>query len=257
MRLLSHLLLHLYNQIGHLRCRRDAALLLIGFWRGFRSDELCRLQVEHIQAQAGAGMTLFLPWSESDRDNHGTTHYAPALKRLYPVQAYLDWISAAGLVRGAVFRRLARSGHLNDDALNPGSLIRLLHRALQRSGLTAEADTSHSLRRGCATWATARLGQQDTDDIRGLEGHQVSHVLHRPGDLLRRPRGALRAGFNASARSTSTHREVTAQSKPVSSAKHSCRTSEQCPARASDSSRCPSHASAPRKGPSSLGTKTR
>lgn len=44
---------------GYLRCRRDTALLLIGFWRGFRSDELCRLQVEHIQAEAGAGMTLF------------------------------------------------------------------------------------------------------------------------------------------------------------------------------------------------------
>ncbi len=85
---------------GYLRCRRDVALLLIGFWRGFRSDELCRLQVEHIQAEVGAGMTLFLPWSKGDRDNHGTTHYAPALKRLCPVQAYLDWISAAGIVRG-------------------------------------------------------------------------------------------------------------------------------------------------------------
>src|SRR3546814_3860069 len=44
------------NLASLLRCRRDVALLLIGFWRGFRSDELCRLQVEHIQAEAGAGM---------------------------------------------------------------------------------------------------------------------------------------------------------------------------------------------------------
>src|SRR3546814_464777 len=63
------------NLASLLRCRRDVALLLIGFWRGFRSDELCRLQVEHIQAEAGAGMRLFLPQSKGDRENLGTTHY--------------------------------------------------------------------------------------------------------------------------------------------------------------------------------------
>ncbi|HHH9441324.1 TPA: site-specific integrase [Pseudomonas aeruginosa] len=138
---------------GYLRCRRDVALLLIGFWRGFRSDELCRLQVEHIQAEAGAGMELFLPWSKGDRNNLGTTHYAPALKRLCPVQAYQSWIGAAGIVRGAVFRRLDRWGHLSEEALNPGSLINLLRQILLRAGVPAEVYTSHSLRRGFATWA--------------------------------------------------------------------------------------------------------
>ncbi|HHW3010616.1 TPA: site-specific integrase, partial [Pseudomonas aeruginosa] len=143
------------NLTSLLRSRRDAALLLIGFWRGFRSDELCRLQVEHIQAEAGAGMSLFLPQSKGDRENLGTTHYAPALKRLCPVQAYLDWISVAGITRGAVFRRLDRWGRLSDEALHPGSLISLLRHILQRAGIPAELYTSHSLRRGFATWATA------------------------------------------------------------------------------------------------------
>jgi integrase len=143
------------NLTSLLRSRRDAALLLIGFWRGFRSDELCRLQVEHIQAEAGAGMSLFLSQSKGDRENLGTTHYAPALKRLCPVQAYLDWISVAGITRGAVFRRLDRWGRLSDEALHPGSLISLLRHILQRAGIPAELYTSHSLRRGFATWATA------------------------------------------------------------------------------------------------------
>ena len=108
-----------------LRSRRDAALLLIGFWRGFRSDELCRLKVEYVQAEAGAGMRLFLPQSKGDRENVGTTHYAPALKQLCPVQAYLDWISVAGIARGAVFRRVDRWGHLNDEALHPVSYTHL------------------------------------------------------------------------------------------------------------------------------------
>jgi len=100
-------------------------------------------------------MSLFLPQSKDDRENLGMTHSVPALKCLCPVQAYLDWISVAGIVRGAVFRRLDRWGHLSDEALHPGSLISLLRHILQRAGITAELYTSHSLRRGFATWATA------------------------------------------------------------------------------------------------------
>ena len=136
-----------------LRSRRDAALLLLGFWRGFRSDELCRLRVEHIQAQAGSGMTLYLPYSKGDRQNLGSTYQAPALKQLCPVQAYLDWIGTAGIVSGPVFRRIDRWGRLAEAGLNPNSLIALLRRILEQAGIPAEVYSSHSLRRGFATWA--------------------------------------------------------------------------------------------------------
>ena len=66
------------DQPGWLRARRDTALILLGFWRGFRSDELCRLQVEHVQAVAGSGITLYLPRSKGDRDNLGKTFQTPA-----------------------------------------------------------------------------------------------------------------------------------------------------------------------------------
>ncbi|SEQ38746.1 Site-specific recombinase XerD [Azotobacter beijerinckii] len=138
-----------------LRCRRDAALLLIGFWRGFRSDELCRLDVERIQAVAGVGMEIYLPRSKGDRDFLGTTCRAPALKRLCPVQAYLEWIELAGLVKGPVFRRLDRWGNLGEEGLNPNSLIALLRQILRRAGVPGESYSSHSLRRGFATWAAA------------------------------------------------------------------------------------------------------
>ncbi|WWL45616.1 hypothetical protein V5O39_09870 [Pseudomonas parakoreensis] len=54
-----------------LKACRDRALILLGFWRGFRSDELCRLQIEHVQAHAGSGITLYLPRSKGDRENLG------------------------------------------------------------------------------------------------------------------------------------------------------------------------------------------
>lgn len=138
-----------------LRAKRDTALLLIGFWRGLRSDELARLQVEHIQAEAGVGMNLYLPRSKGDRQWLGTQLRTPALKTLCPVRAYIDWITAAGLARGPVFRKLDRWGNLGEAGLNSNSFIPLLRGILQRSELPAELFTSHSLRRGFATWATA------------------------------------------------------------------------------------------------------
>lgn len=141
------------NQPALLRARRDSALILLGFWRGFRSDELCRLQVEHVQAMAGSGISLYLPRSKGDRDNLGRTWHTPALRRLCPVQAYIEWISAAALVRGPVFRGIDRWGHLREEGLHANSVIPLLRQALERAGVAGDHYTSHSLRRGFATWA--------------------------------------------------------------------------------------------------------
>lgn len=138
-----------------LRSRRDAALILLGFWRGFRSDELCRLQVQDIRVQPGVGMSLYLPRSKGDRDNLGTYYRAPALRRLCPVQAYQAWIASAGLLEGPVFRGVDRWGRLGEAGLHANSVIPLLRQALGRAGLDAERYSSHSLRRGFATWASA------------------------------------------------------------------------------------------------------
>jgi integrase len=136
-----------------LRAKRDTALILLGFWRGFRSDELCRLQIEHVQASAGSGITLYLPRSKSDRENLGRTYQTPALQRLCPVQAYINWINEAALVRGPVFRGIDRWGNLSEEGLHANSVIPLLRQALGRAGIAAELYTSHSLRRGFASWA--------------------------------------------------------------------------------------------------------
>ena len=141
------------DQPGLLRARRDTALILLGFWRGFRSDELCRLQIEHVKAVAQSGITLYLPRSKTDRENLGKTYQTPALQRLCPVQAYIAWITEAALVRGPVFRGIDRWGHLSEEGLHANSVIPLLRQALERAGIAGELYTSHSLRRGFATWA--------------------------------------------------------------------------------------------------------
>ncbi|PVZ19516.1 MULTISPECIES: site-specific integrase [unclassified Pseudomonas] len=143
------------DPVRRLRARRDQALVLLGFWRGLRSDELARLRVEHVRAQAGVGIELYLPRSKGDRQNLGSQLRTPALSRLCPVQAYLAWVTTAGLAHGPVFRGIDRWGHLADAPLHSNSLIPLIRGILERGGVDATAYSSHSLRRGFATWATA------------------------------------------------------------------------------------------------------
>ncbi|WP_342624507.1 site-specific integrase [Pseudomonas alkylphenolica] len=138
-----------------LRAARDQALLLLGFWRAFRSDELSRLRIEHIQLRQAQGLELFLPSSKSDRSNRGRVVKVPALKRLCPVAAYEAWLEESGLTEGALFRAIDRWGHMGQHALNANSLSRLLHQVFLRSGVDPAGYSAHSLRRGFATWANA------------------------------------------------------------------------------------------------------
>jgi len=144
------------DRAGELRNLRDKSLILLGFWRGFRSDELCRLRVEDVEAKAGEGISCFLARSKGDRQNLGTTFKAPALTRLCPVDAYLDWIGAAQLTMGEVYRPIDRWGHVGEHGLHIDSIAPLLRAILETGGLDgAKAYSGHSLRRGFANWAAS------------------------------------------------------------------------------------------------------
>jgi hypothetical protein len=111
------------DRIAQLHHVRDKALVLLGFWRGFRGDELARLEVQYVEAIAGEGMTCYFPQTKADRQFKGSTFKAPALSRLCPVVAYQAWIDLSGLESGAVFRSINRWGKLNEDGLNPSSVL--------------------------------------------------------------------------------------------------------------------------------------
>ncbi|MYN16778.1 tyrosine-type recombinase/integrase [Rugamonas sp. FT107W] len=141
---------------GQLRHTRDRALLLIGFWRGFRGDELSRLQVQFVEIVPGEGMTCFFPRTKGDRNLSGTTFKAPALKKLCPVTAYLDWVNLAHLQNGPAFRSIDRWGHMASHGLHPNSMIPLLRTIFAAAGIEDADDYSaHSLRRGFANWAAS------------------------------------------------------------------------------------------------------
>lgn len=141
---------------SRLRHLRDRALVLLGFWRGFRGDELVRLRVQDLHLVPGEGMTCFLPHSKGDRQHAGRTYKVPALSRWCPVAATSAWIAAADLHDGPLFRAIDQWGEIAGTALHANSLVRLLRRIFREAGL-ASSDTysGHSLRRGFAGWANA------------------------------------------------------------------------------------------------------
>lgn len=144
------------DRAAELRHARDRALMLLGFWRGFRSDELVRLHIEHVEVTPGEGLTCFVPRSKGDRNAEGRTFRCPALSRLCPVSAYESWLAASGLTDGPVFRAIDRWGSIAPEGLAAVSIIPLLRRLFAAAGLENVEDySSHSLRRGFAGWANA------------------------------------------------------------------------------------------------------
>lgn len=142
------------DRVQHLRRARDTAMLLIGFWRGFRSDELTSLRFEHVTVRPGVDMSCFIPRSKPDRQAVGRSFQCPALSRLCPVTAFERWKTASGLDSGPVFRRIDRWGHVSGEAMAAGSVVPWLRDLFHAAGVgDAASFSSHSLRRGFANWA--------------------------------------------------------------------------------------------------------
>lgn len=139
-----------------LRHTRDRSLILLGFWRGFRSDELVNLRIENIEVTPGQGMACYLGRSKGDRQLQGRVFQCPALSRLCPVTAFNAWIDLADLTEGPVFRKIDQWGHVAGESLHANSLIPLLRNLFAEAGVESPEDySSHSMRRGFAGWARA------------------------------------------------------------------------------------------------------
>jgi integrase len=144
------------RQAELLRRSRDRALLLLGFWRAFRSDELANMRIEEVQAQRGKGLTCRPRKTKTTDEGEDSAFHCPALSRLCPVDAYLDWIELSGRKAGPVFAGIDRWGNLSNEHMMPKAVLPLLRRILHQAGAEEAASySSHSLRRGFAGWASS------------------------------------------------------------------------------------------------------
>ena len=139
-----------------LKHTRNKAMLLLGFWRGFRGDELIGLRIEHVEIIPNEGMICYFPRTKGDRQLKGSSFKAPALSQLCPVSAYNAWVELSNLTSGPVFRSINQWGHISNDGLHKDSLIPLLRSVLTDARIDlASQYSAHSLRRGFANWAAS------------------------------------------------------------------------------------------------------
>lgn len=152
-----------------LRGRRDRAILLVGWASAMRRSELAAMRVEDVTF-TDYGARILIPKSKTDQEGEG--QYVQLEKGqgdLCPVSALRDWLSAAGIQSGSVFRGVDMlTGRMNDPSTGSGQAItgrqiaRIVKDAAERVGESAHEFAGHSMRAGFVTSALAAgAGEMD------------------------------------------------------------------------------------------------
>jgi integrase len=133
---------------------RDRALLVVGFAGGFRRSELAALTMEHVTGPKD-GLVIRLRRSKTDQEGQGREVAIPygSSAETCPVRAFRDWVAAAKIESGAVFREIDRHGRVETKPLHKDSIGAIVKRAAARIGLNPAEYAGHSLRAGLATQA--------------------------------------------------------------------------------------------------------
>lgn len=135
-----------------LQGKRDRALVLIGFAGAFRRSELVSVTIENLTF-SDKGVDVFLPRSKTDQEGGGQSVAILNGRVLRPVDRLKQWIAAAGIESGAVFRRFNRGDHLTDEPLTAQSVALIVKKYADLAGLEIDDFSGHSLRAGFITSA--------------------------------------------------------------------------------------------------------
>lgn len=131
--------------------KRDKAILLLGFAGAFRRSELVALQVSDIEfVQDGARITI----RKSKTDQEGEGHVIAIFGGKLDVCGILkDYLQAAGISDGALFRPITKSDKTRDQAITDKSIAAIVKRYAEAAGLNPDDFSGHSLRAGFITSA--------------------------------------------------------------------------------------------------------
>lgn len=165
---------------------RDRALLLVGFAAALRRSELVGLCVEDL-AFVPEGLVILIRSSKTDQEGAGEKigiHSGRVLATC-PVRSLREWLAAAGVESGPIFRNVSRHGKIG-RSLTPQVVALQVKRYAEAAGLDPHVFSGHSLRAGHATSA-ARSGAQERD-IQNQTRHKSVAMLRRyirEADLFR------------------------------------------------------------------------
>ena len=140
-----------------LRGLRDRALLLVGWWGGFR----LRLTVRR---------------SKTDQYAEGASKDLNAEGGPYcPVAALVEWLTVANITEGAMFRQVTRGDALAAPRLGGQAVGRVLRDRIEAAGIDPAGFTAHSLRAGYVT--QGRRNGVAFEDLAQVTGHRSLAVM--------------------------------------------------------------------------------
>lgn len=185
------IILRMLNAIpGHsLKATRDRALLALGFAGAFRRSELIALTLSDIEEKP-EGALITVRRSKTDQHAEGQTIGILTGQTIKPLEHVREWIQAAGLKEGPIFRRINRHGHILGP-LSDKSVSRIVKNAALKIGLDPADFSGHSLRAGFIT-SGAEAGS-DALRIAEVSRHKNIDILRgyiRRPSLLRQHSGA-------------------------------------------------------------------
>jgi integrase len=152
---------------GSLRGKRNYAMLAMLTGCGLRRGELLELRVESIQLREEH-------WVIADllgKAGHIRTIPVPAWVK----NAIDEWKEASGIMEGALFRAIHRTGRVWGTGLTPKVLWEIVRAAASQAGI--EKLAPHDLRRTCAR--LCRLAGGELDQIQFLLGHVSIQTTER------------------------------------------------------------------------------
>jgi len=138
---------------------RDFALLLTGWFGGFRRSELSSLRWSDVDFSSEEGVSILVRRSKTDKSGHGVTKGLPYHPEpvLCPVRALLRWQKfAVAQGRGgedAVFAPVSSASTISAKHLTGESIAKIVKKTAEQAGIDSEKVSGHSLRRGFATEA--------------------------------------------------------------------------------------------------------
>lgn len=166
---------------------RDRALILLGFAGAFRRSELVGLAANDC-AFGKDGLTVTLRRSKTDQTGEGRRVGIPygSNPETCPVRTVQEWMEAAGITDGRLFRSINRHGKVQAGGLSGIDVARIVKKLAVRAGLDAAKYAGHSLRAGHAT-AAAIAGASERS-IMNQTGHRSVQMVRRyirEGNLFR------------------------------------------------------------------------
>jgi site-specific recombinase XerD len=134
---------------------RDRAILLLGFAGAFRRSELVALDLTDLEFCNG-GLRVRIRKSKTDQEGLGATIAIVPGSIACPVEATRNWIEAAGIAEGPLFRPVSRGSGISDHRLSDRAVADIVKAYARRVGLNAADFSGHSLRSGFLTSAARR-----------------------------------------------------------------------------------------------------